>query len=251
MQAIKDYGALFENYRTIAFEALNTAGFADPVRDNDPTYATLLPSDLNAKILDVGCGMGHFLKFLELKGYKNLYGVEISPEQVECCKANVTAHVVLTDSVIDHLMQQSQQWDCIVFKDVIEHVARAEVIPTLSAIFHSLRPGGLLLVETGNMASLTGTYLRHIDFTHESGFTEGSLRQVLRAVGFENVKVLPNKRPMHSWKSYALRLFQNLMHATLRFAYQLDRGWGAAPTIMSNLIIAVGLKPSTKGAEAL
>ncbi len=37
---------------------------------------------LNAKILDVGCGNGDFLRYLQKKGYNHLYGLDPSSEAI-------------------------------------------------------------------------------------------------------------------------------------------------------------------------
>ena len=39
--------------------------------------------DDNDVVLDLGCGNGGFVYWLQHMGYKNSYGIDISPEQVE------------------------------------------------------------------------------------------------------------------------------------------------------------------------
>ena len=51
-----------------------------------------------------------------------------------------------------------------------------------------LKRGGFLYVKTPNMANpFVNTAGRYIDFTHEVGFTEKSLRQVIEAAGYGRV----------------------------------------------------------------
>ena len=52
-----------------------------------PYLAKVLPQDKSAKILDIGCGMGQMLHALRVLGYENVYGVDISDEAVEHCRA--------------------------------------------------------------------------------------------------------------------------------------------------------------------
>jgi 2-polyprenyl-3-methyl-5-hydroxy-6-metoxy-1,4-benzoquinol methylase len=47
-----------------------------------------------SKILDIGCANGELLKFFETKGYKNLYGTEISSEGINNAKKITSANVV-------------------------------------------------------------------------------------------------------------------------------------------------------------
>jgi len=241
---IKSHEVLFEHYRTIAYEGANPFSPENVIRDTDPSFGKLLPANLDARILDIGCGMGHFLLYLNLKGYRNLMGVELSPEQVDFCQKNVNSNVALISDLVSFLAERPQSWECIIFKDVIEHLPRTQVIPTLSAIFEALTPGGAAVVETGNLASPAGMFVRYIDFTHESGFTENSLRQVLRAVGFSDVAIQGNSPAIYSWRSYFRIAAQRIWHQCLRLMYSLDRGWSAAPKVLSPVLIARAFRPT-------
>jgi SAM-dependent methyltransferase len=242
---IKNHGVLYEHYRTIAYERANPFHPEYFIRDLDPSFAKLLPMNLNAQILDVGCGMGQFLRYLMLKGYRNLTGVELSLEQVEFCRKNGIPNVSLTTDVVTFLVDNQQRWDCIVFKDVIEHLPRKEVVPVLSAIFEALAPGGSVIIETGNLANPAGMFVRYIDFTHESGFTENSLRQILRAVGFDRITVRGNSPVIFSWRSYCRIVLQRTWYLCLKLMYSVDRGWDAAPTVLSPILIAHAVKLPT------
>jgi SAM-dependent methyltransferase len=239
-----DYKSLYERYRTIAYERANPGGLEWAAWELEPTYGKLIPSDLEARILDVGCGMGQFLYYLKTKGYHNIMGVELSPEQVEYCKRNVTDQVALTDDVVSFLSARPAYWDCIVMIHVIEHIPRKELIPVLAATHDALRPGGSLLVETGNMASATGPFLRYIDFTHEAGFTENSLRQVLHAVGFPEIQVSGRTPFIWSWRTRLFVLAQRLWQSCLRLIYRLERGWDSPPQVLSKVLIARARKPT-------
>src|SRR4051812_37311495 len=54
-------------------------------------YAPLLPADKNAKILDIGCGLGHFLYFLKSEGYVNHWGIDLGSEQIHQCREKITS----------------------------------------------------------------------------------------------------------------------------------------------------------------
>ena len=40
-------------------------------------YLKFLPVDKTARILDIGCGIGHFLAYVKSKNYNNFLGVDI------------------------------------------------------------------------------------------------------------------------------------------------------------------------------
>jgi SAM-dependent methyltransferase len=49
-------------------------------------YVDPLNIPKNAKILDLGCGPGYFLDYMKEKGYTDLTGVSLSPEDVRMCE---------------------------------------------------------------------------------------------------------------------------------------------------------------------
>lgn len=184
---------LFDRFVTTHYGKVNPAELSDALHNYEIDYRDILPKDREARILDIGCGMGHFLFYLNHIGYKNSAGIDVGPQQIEFCKNhNMNAHLV-TDT-IDYLTGQMNKLDCIVMNDVIEHLRKDEVIPVIIGVLNALRPGGFLIIRTLNMASVYGPYCRYIDFTHETGFTERSIEQVLDASGFHNIRVRGNRR---------------------------------------------------------
>ena len=62
-------------------------------------FLHLLPTRKDAAILDLGCGYGKFLYFLQNEGYTETRGIDLNPQQlevarslgvrnVECCEAH-------------------------------------------------------------------------------------------------------------------------------------------------------------------
>jgi 2-polyprenyl-3-methyl-5-hydroxy-6-metoxy-1,4-benzoquinol methylase len=234
---------LYEQYRTIAFERAAGTSLDSPELDREFScnLGKLIPESKTAAILDIGCGMGHFLAYLEKRGYTNCTGIDVSAEQVQCCQEHLKSKVYQAGDIVEFLRNHAG-WDCVILKDVIEHLKRDGVIPILSTICESLNTRGTLLIETGNLASFTGPYLRYIDFTHESGFTENSLKQVLRAAGFAGIEVLPSSLPVFSWKSRILAFARRLLEQTLKLIYRVERGWDAIPKVYSKLLLARATK---------
>lgn len=153
-------------------------------------YLGFMPKDKNKYILDLGCGMGHFLYFCEKCGYKNCIGIDTSRENIDFIKRRGTLQVYLS-SITDFLKDKEEQFDVIVLNDVIEHLTKEEIFDVLPAVMKAMKKGGVFLVKTPNMANpFVSTAGRYIDITHEVGFTETSMRQVLRATGFKNIEII-------------------------------------------------------------
>jgi 2-polyprenyl-3-methyl-5-hydroxy-6-metoxy-1,4-benzoquinol methylase len=151
-------------------------------------YSKYLPPDKGAKILDLASGMGQFLNFLRRQGYENFLGVDISEQEIEYCKGK--GYPVEKADMFAFLDAHIEAFDAIVFNNTIEHLTKEQALSILSKIHKSLKGNGVLLAKTVNMANfITASGGRYIDITHETGFTEESLRQVCSLSGFKDVKI--------------------------------------------------------------
>ncbi len=163
-----------------------------------------LPKDLKANILDIGCGWGSFLLGLWATGYRNLFGVDMSPSQCETARQALPADIKITcDDAVSFLEKIEKRFDLITLISVIEHVPVEQAIHLLSQCAQSLNPGGAVLVKTPNMGNILSGYGRYIDLTHVTGYTEWSLYQLLELSGFHNHQLIRDK-PFSGdiWKKY-------------------------------------------------
>lgn len=102
-------------------------------------------------LLDVGCGNGYLLYQLRNR-FKKLVGLEYSAHRLEQAKLNLAddAFVPVLGSAEDMSEIASDSIDCVVSADTIEHVP--DVYPATSELFRVLCPGGLLVINTPNIA---------------------------------------------------------------------------------------------------
>jgi 2-polyprenyl-3-methyl-5-hydroxy-6-metoxy-1,4-benzoquinol methylase len=141
-----------------------------------------LPSDSAAAICDLACGSGRLLYFLKTAGYTSLFGVDISPEQVHLAR-QVTPSVDEGD-ILEYLQSRPSSFDLLTAMDIIEHFDKDEVFEFLELCYRSLRPGGRLMLQTPNAASLWAGSIRYGDYTHEQAFTPPLLHRILEMSGF-------------------------------------------------------------------
>lgn len=149
----------------------------------DIYFKDWLPRDKEAGILDVACGYGRLLYFFASRGHKNVYGVDISPEQVEIAKQ--LHDNVACENAIEYLRKMEGQLGLITGIDIIEHLTLDEGLDLLDACYRALTPDGRLILQTPNMDSPFGLSIRYGDNTHEIGFCPKTLRQLLSLAGFE------------------------------------------------------------------
>jgi len=174
-------------------------------------YKKFLSEDKNIKILDLGCGVGHFLYLLEHNGYKNFYGIDISKSQIDFCKKNITEKVEVAD-IFDFLKDKKDSFDLIVLNDVLEHISKERIIEALDLIYYSLCEKGMILIKVPNSSNPFGFMDRYKDITHELGFTEQSLMAVLKTSNFSDIILVGASYPVSSLKSFAGKILEKIIY---------------------------------------
>jgi SAM-dependent methyltransferase len=124
----------------------------DPFANPRPQVAAALLQG-GGRLLDVGCWNGGFLERVRLRGsYTELHGVDMVAEGVEAAKRRgFDARVV--DLNGEPLPFPDAHFDGVSLLAVLEHVF--DPIFTIREIHRVLRPGGELVLDVPNAASLT------------------------------------------------------------------------------------------------
>jgi 2-polyprenyl-3-methyl-5-hydroxy-6-metoxy-1,4-benzoquinol methylase len=223
---------------------LSPRRFDKTADDFRAAYGPLLPENKGAHILDVGCGAGYFLYFLDKQGYVNYEGIDISPQQVAHCRAHVTPRAEVADA-FDYLDGKEGSFDMILAHDVLEHVAKDRLAAFTKKLFAALKPGGILIVRVPNMSNPLAAHGRYIDLTHEVGFTERSLHQLLYLSGFRDItlkgSLLIRKRTL---LSYCRRAFLKMYYAWVRFLYYVQDF--SVPTVLDHDLVAIARRSEEK-----
>jgi SAM-dependent methyltransferase len=139
----------------------------------------------DAPILEIGCGSGGLLAYLERRGFSNASGIDISAEQVELARRR-GVRVEQADALA-YLRDHLSEFDVILAVDVLEHFCRGELVELGPGLARALRPGGRLVVQTANAAGLFPRQVIYGDLTHLTIFTPESLGQLLRGAGFDHL----------------------------------------------------------------
>lgn len=145
-------------------------------------WGKFLPEDKDASILDVGCGSGDFLAFLQSKGYRNALGIDISPEQVGEAYDREARNIVEGDA-LSYLRLRQAEYDLIVTLSFLEHLTKNEIFDFLDAACVALKPGGRLFCMVPNAKGPFGGKAVFGDITHELVFTPESILQVAAIAG--------------------------------------------------------------------
>lgn len=203
------------------------------------------PQDRACRILDVGCGHGALLYFLQQAGYTNAQGVDGSPEQVELAKNLGVAGVQLGDAM-DFLRHcASSSADVVSLFDVLEHLTRQEAFDLITEVRRVLAPGGLCIGHVPNAEGIFGSRIRHGDLTHEQAFTPKSISQMFRALQFEDVRCFEQAPVMHGVKSVLRRILWEV--TTLPFRALLLAETGGVGYILSQNLLFTARSPRQQG----
>lgn len=141
-----------------------------------------LPDRRDAVIVDVGCGAGKLLHFFKKRGYVNLSGVDINPEQVRL--AGQVIENVTEANAIEFLKGHKFEFDLITGLDIIEHFNKDEVLHFLDACHKALKRGGRLILQTPNAESPWVSSVRYGDFSHEVCFNSNGITRIFNSVWF-------------------------------------------------------------------
>lgn len=160
----------------------------------------------STKILEIGCNKGYLLNGLADSGFKQLFGIDLSPDDVREAKKLLPNSQISTIDAFSYLNDKSNKFDIIILKAVLEHIPKGDVIPLMEKINTTLNSEGIVIVDVPNMDWLFATHERYMDFTHEAGFTRESLAQIMRNI-FTDVFVFQGQGLFNKTMRSKMRMF--------------------------------------------
>lgn len=147
-------------------------------------YQRYFPELRESSVLDIGIGRGEMLSCMRAWNYENYLGIDISPSTVNFC-LNLGLNALLVEDSQAFLLQHPDEYDVITLLDVLEHIKKEQIVSFLKAVHGALKTNGILIIQVPNLQAPDGYLHRYNDITHEIGFIEHSLSQVLIAAGFK------------------------------------------------------------------
>ena len=131
-------------------------------------------------LLDVGCGIGDFLKF---SNTGRAVGVDFSEFAIKSLR-NEGMDGVIAD--IKHLPFKRNTVDYVIYNDVIEHLERNERDNSLEEVYGILSGGGRIIIRTTNLELMLKGYEYEPEFvdtgdpTHKFFYSREDLENILR-----------------------------------------------------------------------
>lgn len=197
-----DNNKIFENYLTNHYSSCDGIDF----KVDDQVHALLNKNkkviehnlggffrkriEKNCNILDLGCGYGSFLFFLQSNGYNNVAGLDLSPEEIDICRRYFKSYRFYQEDIFKFINSTREKFDVIYISHVIEHIKKENLFEFLGGVKKILKDDGIFIIIVPNSgAYFNSAANRYGDLTHEIGFTDLSLRQALKVANFSNIEL--------------------------------------------------------------
>lgn len=188
---------LEEYYRSFHAEGGAYEDFEDRMQADFPLKARLarsLAPAPDARLLDVGCGKGFFVQQANAAGFK-AEGIDLSTSAIEYATKALGLQAVAGRLQTDAPSRWTSAFDVATFWATIEHLP--DPMEMLRAIHRCLKPGGLLLMDTGlGEAPFESWLAGHSQWydapQHLFVFSRKGLDIALRKTGFEAVAMDSN-----------------------------------------------------------
>ncbi|MGC8765684.1 MAG: class I SAM-dependent methyltransferase [Brevinematia bacterium] len=146
-------------------------------------------TDKVKNFLDVGCSFGGLMQVAKENGYE-AYGVEVSEYATRFLRERFGADKIFTGS-IEEVNLPEDSFSIVTMIEVIEHILNP--VKAILNVYKSMKKGGVLLIQTANMAGLQakiyGENYHYFLPGHISYFNHKNLKMLLEKVGFEKIKI--------------------------------------------------------------
>lgn len=168
------------------------------------------------RILDVGCGTGHFLNYAHSRGW-DTYGVDISPWAGKYIKDKFNFKIFIGE--LEDARFQSNFFNVVHMSHVLEHVRNPSA--TLKEGRRILKPEGILIVEVPNefyylrykIRLLMGRPIFYeIPSPHLFCFSPKTLKQILQRNGFRVIRFTTRSTGGPKSKNFVRELLKRVVY---------------------------------------
>lgn len=163
-------------------------------------FSPHVPTNKQAKILEIGCGYGRYVKGLQDEGYTQVQGVDISEEQIKYAQEQLGLDSVQRADALTYLEERNEKYDCVLIIDVLEHLEVDYSIALLRKVREALNPGGKVIIQVPNgLSPLSPNF--HNDITHKRAYSYKSIGQTFLLSGFKKFASYEAGPFIYSFKS--------------------------------------------------
>lgn len=174
-----------------------------------PRLDRFLPTNKDATIVDVPCGEGNILFYLQKSGYSRVTGYEIDASRVKLAHELQLCAIQANALEIVQTLRDIDIFFCV---DFIEHISKDAAIEFLLQACRSLAPRGRLILRTPVTDSPRETIHLNNDFTHKWAVNSEVWKTIATATGFRLIATI-DERPV----------VDTAFHACMRGAFEVAK----------------------------
>lgn len=168
-------------------------------------YLELLADVKSARLLEVGCGDGAFLKEIQKHGIREVSGVE--PTEDALGHASPAIRSVIINDIFKPGLFRPESFDIICAFHVLDHLSDPDVF--LKEAYRVIKTGGMIFLVCHNVDAVVNRVFGErspvFDIEHIFLFNKSSLRNLAEKCGFESVNIgdIRNRYRVSYWLKYA------------------------------------------------
>jgi len=200
------------------------------------------PPDRDAKIVDLGCGHGAIVWAARKMGYRNVEGIDASPEQVAMAATLKIEGVRQGDLMAALRAAPADSLDAVVLFDLYHYFDPATQLRLADEVRRVLKPGGRFIMHLPNGEALFAGRVRYWDIMATGSFTRRSIEQLMGVCDFREVTCHEDEPVAHGLKSAVRFVLWKLTRGVLRLVLAAETGETGRDAIFSQTFLAVARK---------
>jgi len=145
-------------------------------------------------VLEVGCGTGLFLRYLEASGYQEIVGLDMDENLADALEDLNRSEIYLDDvtSVLKNKLA-NRKFDRIVLLDVAEHLHLDVLVELMKLLRTHINHDGRLLLRVPNIESPWGLKMFFGSFDHITPLSPGRMYELGKMTGWSCQGVFPQE----------------------------------------------------------
>jgi len=233
---------LYQNYVSDYKKVTSAKSDKDKKSDYDIYKRRYLPLlreySKDCKFIEVGCGNGYVMQFFREEGFTNIYGIDISEEQVKSAKEKgLNAEI---KNIFGFFKTNKEKFDVVLALDFVEHFSKDELPALFSGLNDLLNKDGSLIIHTPNGEGFFPGRIIYGDLTHLTIFNPTSLLQILLTTGFGGVRFYEVTPVAKNIKGAVRLLLWKIIRLLIRASKSIETGNGG--TILTQSFVCSAKK---------
>jgi len=190
-------------------------GTPEQIKEEVKVYLPVLKNaGITSEILDVGCGRGEWLEVLQQEGLQ-ARGIDQNRIVLQRCR-DLSLNVVESDALAYLQSLADESLSAVTAFHFAEHLELKTLVRFLDEVGRTLKPGGLLILETPNPENLVvGSCNFYLDPTHKNPIPIQTMQLLVEARGFRCQEVMK----LHALSSTRIEVKDELTSHLNHFLY--------------------------------